>query len=64
PHAAYPVFIDVIIATRPLGCYRVKPHGPLVHVSSTPCSASTPCLSTSWSRWALQEALGLRDVSS
>ena len=43
----------VITATRPLGCYRVKPHGPLVHVSSTPCSASTPCLSTSWSRWAL-----------
>ncbi len=50
--------------TRPLGCYRVKPHGPLVHVSSTPCSASTPCLSTSWSRWALQEARGLGDVSS
>jgi hypothetical protein len=29
-----------------IGCYMVKPHGQLVHVSCTPYSASTPCLST------------------
>src|SRR5690349_22561248 len=28
--------------------YGVKPHGPLVPVSSTPCGASTPGLSTWW----------------
>ena len=50
-------------AQTPWG-YMVKPHGPLVSVSSTPRSASTPDLSTSWSRWALQEAQGLGDVSS
>jgi hypothetical protein len=33
--------------TRLLGCYMVKPHGQLVWVSSTPCSAYTPHLSTS-----------------
>ena len=50
-------------AQTPWG-YMVKPHGPLVSVSSTPRSASTPDLSTSWSCWALQEAQGLGDVSS
>ena len=32
-----------------LGCYIVKPHEQLVPVSSTPRSAYTPGLSTSWS---------------
>ena len=35
-----------------------KPHGRLVTVSSTCRHASTPVLSTSWSRTALQGALG------
>src|SRR5215203_2550662 len=34
--------------------YRIKPHGQLVLVSSTPYSASTPSLSTSWSRTTLK----------
>ena len=33
--------------------YRIKPHGQLVTVSLTPHSASTPVLSTSWSRTTL-----------
>ena len=33
----------------------VKPHDRLVLVSSAPCSASTPSLSTTWSMWGLQE---------
>ena len=33
--------------TKLLGCYMVKPHGQLVLVSSTPCNAYTPSLSTS-----------------
>ena len=33
--------------------YRVKPHGQLVLVSLTHCCASTPSLSTSWSRTTL-----------
>ncbi len=41
---------------RPLGCYMVKPHGPLVRVSSTPCGASTSRLSTSSSSRVLQGA--------
>ena len=32
--------------TRLFGCYMVKPHGPLVLVSSTPHNAYTPSLST------------------
>src|SRR6185369_9499287 len=42
------------------GCqsYRVKPHGQLVLVSLTHYCASTPSLSTSWSRTTLQGALG------
>ena len=45
----------------PLTCrqsYRVKPHGQLVLVSLTRYRASTPSLSTSWSRTTLQGALG------
>jgi len=36
-----------------LQSYRVKPHGQLVPVSLTCHHASTPGLSTSWSRTAL-----------
>jgi hypothetical protein len=49
---------------RPIGRYRVKPHGQLVRVSCTRRRASTPRLSTSWSRTALQGALGPGEVSS
>ena len=38
--------------------YRVKPHEQLVLVSLTHCCASTPSLSTSWSRTTLQGARG------
>src|SRR6476646_1792024 len=38
--------------------YRVKPHGQLVLVSLTHYCASTPSLSTSWSRTTLQGAQG------
>ena len=38
--------------------YRIKPHGQLVLVSFTHYCASTPSLSTSWSRTTLQGALG------
>ena len=37
--------------------YRIKPHGQLVLVSYTRCRASTPSLSTSWSRTTLQGGL-------
>ena len=37
--------------------YGIKPHGQLVPVSFTPHSASTPGLSTSWSRTTLQGGL-------
>ena len=43
---------------------RVKPHEQLVWVSCTRCRASTPHLSTSWSRTTLQEGLTPREVSS
>ena len=43
---------------RLLGCYMVKPHGQLVLVSLTHYCASTPSLSTSWSRTTLQGAQG------
>ena len=43
---------------------RIKPHEQLVLVSLTPHSASTPDLSTSWSRTTLQEGQALREVSS
>src|SRR5215217_9432553 len=39
--------------------YRDKPHGQLVLVSLTHYCASTPSLSTSWSRTTLQQAQGL-----
>ena len=47
-----------------LGCYIVKPHEPLVPVSLTPCSASTPGLSTSWSWTALEGPRGPGEISS
>ena len=41
-------FISVVIRQpKRIGCYMVKPHGQLVHVSFTHYCASTPCLSTS-----------------
>ena len=49
---------------RPIGRYRVKPHGQLVRVSCTHCCASTPRLSTSWSRTALQGTYSPGEVSS
>ena len=39
-------------------CYRDKPYGQLVSVSLTHYCASTPDLSTSWSRTTLQGAQG------
>src|ERR1700733_9394263 len=39
-------------------CYRIKPYGQLVSVSLTHYCASTPDLSTSWSRTTLQGAQG------
>ncbi len=44
--------------------YRVKPHGPLVLVSSSDCSPSTPSLSTSWSTTTLQGGRAPRQISS
>ena len=44
--------------------YRVKPHGPLVRVSSSDCSPSTPRLSTSWSTTTLQGGQAPRQISS
>ena len=43
---------------------RIKPHEQLVSVSLTPHSASTPDLSTSWSRTTLQGGQASREVSS
>ena len=45
-------------------CYRVKPHGQLVLVSLTCHHASTPSLSTSWSRTTLQRDQVPREISS
>jgi hypothetical protein len=42
-----------------LGCYMVKPHGPLVRVSCTHYWASTSRLSTLWSTTDLEESHGL-----
>lgn len=62
---AYPCVVATATrAVRPLGCYMVKPHGPLVRVSSTHCCASTSRLSTSSSSRVLQGAQGPREVSS
>src|SRR3989442_10779320 len=44
--------------TRDRQSYRVKPHEQLVLVSLTHYCASTPSLSTSWSRTTLQGAQG------
>ncbi len=43
---------------------RVKPHGQLVLVSLTCYHASTPSLSTSWSRTTLQGGQASREISS
>src|ERR1700753_4488059 len=45
-------------------CYRIKPYGQLVSVSLTHYCASTPDLSTSWSRTTLQGARSPGDISS
>lgn len=45
-------------------CYRIKPHGQLVSVSLTHYCASTPSLSTSWSRTTLQGGQASRESSS
>ena len=47
-----------------LQSYRVKPHGQLVSVSLTHYCASTPDLSTSWSRTTLQGDRVPREISS
>ncbi len=44
--------------------YRVKPHGPLVLVSSMHCCTYTPSLSTSWSTTTLQGGQAPRQISS
>ena len=44
--------------------YRIKPYGQLVSVSLTHYCASTPDLSTSWSRTTLQGARSSGEVSS
>ena len=46
------------LASKTRQNYRVKPHGQLVLVSLTHYCASTPSLSTSWSRTTLQGAQG------
>ena len=48
----------LILDDRCRQSYRVKPHEQLVLVSLTHCCASTPSLSTSWSRTTLQGAQG------
>ena len=64
----------VMLCIVALSCYRfvaqshsndrIKPHEQLVSVSLTPHSASTPDLSTSWSRTTLQGGQASREVSS
>src|SRR5260364_381332 len=59
--------LTISVPWKPPG-YRVKPHGQLVLISFTHYCASTPSLSTSWSRTALQDtfmsgSLILRRVS-
>src|SRR5690606_16493422 len=51
-------------AHRLLGCYMVKPHGPLVPVSCTDCCASPPGLPTWWASTALEGARGSGEGSS
>src|SRR5690554_2691206 len=51
-------------SSKRLGRYMVKPHEPLVQVRSMPYSTYTPCLSTSWSRTALQGPQGSSEISS
>ena len=40
-------YASPVATPKRIGCYMVKPHGQLVHVSFTHYCASTPCLSTS-----------------
>ena len=56
--AAYCVFYLERRSINLIQGYRVKPHGQLVLVSLTHYCASTPSLSTSWSRTTLQGAQG------
>ena len=50
------LFVTALEHTNLQG-YRIKPHGQLVLVSCTHYCASTPSLSTSWSRTTLQGGL-------
>ena len=62
------VWVVVIVVFECFCCwihgYRIKPHGQLVRVSLTHYCASTPRLSTLWSSTTLEQARGLREVSS
>ena len=51
--ASFQNHLQAVQSNRQHG-YRIKPHGQLVPVSCAPHSASTPGLSTSWSRTTLQ----------
>ena len=48
--------LDPSVSNKLYG-YRIKPYEQLVSVSLTSCNASTPDLSTSWSRTTLQGGL-------
>ena len=56
--------LSVRYSIRLVQSYRVKPHGQLVLVSLTCYHASTPSLSTSWSRTTLQRDQVPREISS
>ena len=56
--SAYPQILTLTPNNRWHQNYRVKPHEQLVSVSLTHYCASTPDLSTSWSRTTLQGAQG------
>ena len=58
------VCVEVCAFAAVLQSYRVKPHGQLVLVSSTHYCASTPSLSTSWSRTTLQGSQAPGEISS
>ncbi len=55
--------VQATVSSPCMNVTSIKPNELLVPVSSTPRSASTPGLSTSWSRTALQGNLVLRGVS-
>ena len=50
-------WVGVLALWRLIHAYGVKPHGPLVPVSSRHCCPSTPGLSTWWSATTLQGGL-------